>query len=426
MTIYTVQPGDSVYSISRRFGVSPEAVIRDNQLANPSLLLVGQALVLPTDTIQHTVAAGETLYALSRRYGIPSEQIAAANPSLSNPALIYPGQVLTIPLTQPPSRSIDVNGYVFPNVSNAALQTILPNLTYISPFSYKVRADGTLVPLNEDRVIQSARQANTAPLMVITNILEGGSFNSDLARAILADESVQDNLLNQVIKTLQQKQYNGLDVDFEYIYPENKEDYNAFLRKTTERLHPMGYTVSTALAPKLSADQAGLLYEAHDYAAQGRIVDHIILMTYEWGYTYGPAQAVAPLNQVEKVLQYAVSVIPSQKILMGMPNYGYDWTLPFVQGSAARSLSNQQAIDQAASVHAQIEFDQTAQAPFYRYYDSDGKEHVVWFDDARSIQARLELVKKYNLGGVSYWTLNTYFRPNWVVLRSMYQVNKVL
>jgi spore germination protein len=131
------------------------------------------------------------------------------------------------------------------------------------------------------------------------------------------------------------------------------------------------------------------------------------------------------VNLVERVLQFAVSVIPSTKILMGMPNYGYDWTLPFVKGTAARSISNLEAVDIAAKMGAQIRYDTVAQSPFFNYYDK-GRTHEVWFEDARSIQAKLKLVKKYNLAGISYWNLNGFFPQNWLVQDSMYDVKKVL
>ena len=126
--------------------------------------------------------------------------------------------------------------------------------------------------------------------MVITNILEGGSFDSDLAHTILTNQQVQTTLINNVQQTLRSKNYFGLDIDFEYIYPDDREAYNRFVRRVVDTLHPQGYTVTTALAPKTSAGQRGLLYEAHDYAFHGATVDHVILMTYEWGYTYSPAQ----------------------------------------------------------------------------------------------------------------------------------------
>ncbi len=98
----------------------------------------------------------------------------------------------------------------------------------------------------------------------------------------------------------------------------------------------------------------------------------------------------------------------------------------FVQGSAANIITNTEAVTLASNVRAPIKYDTKAQAPFFNYYDAQGRRHEVWFDDARSIQARLKLVNEYGLGGISYWTIDNLFRTNFIVLQSMYGVNKVL
>jgi spore germination protein len=149
-------------------------------------------------------------------------------------------------------------------------------------------------------------------------------------------------------------------------------------------------------------------------------------MTYEWGYTFGPPMAVAPLNAVRRVLDYAVTAIPKNKILMGIPNYGYDWTLPYKQGTSATTLSNVGAVNLAAKVGAVIQYDNISQSPYFNYYDSNGREHIVWFEDARSINAKLKLVNEFKLGGVSYWTIGQYFPQNWLVLSSLYDIKKVI
>lgn len=425
MTIYTVQPGDSIYTIARKFNVPMQKVINDNGLNPDQLLVIGQAIVIIPERQAYTVKRGDSLYTIARRFNTSVDSIMAANPEITNPARIYPGQVINIP-SEEKLGTIKVNGFALPGITAETLNATLPFLTYISPFSYMVRPDGSLTPLNDMPIITPALEADVAPWMVITNLQEGEGFSSELARTILTTDSVQDTLLTNVVNTMRQKNYKGLVIDFEYIFPQNREDFNRFISKVAARLRPLGYTIASALAPKLSANQQGLLYEAHDYPVHGRIMDFVILMTYEWGYIYGPAQAVAPADQVEKVLQYATSVIPSEKILMGMPNYGYDWTLPFVQGSSARSITNNQAISIARRVGANIQFDSKAQAPFFRYYDEQGRQHEVWFDDARSIQARLKSVQDYNLAGVSYWTINNFFAINWLVLSSMYDVEKVM
>jgi spore germination protein len=403
-----------------------QRILSDNQIDNPEQLVVGQSIVINADNIQHTVAPGESLYTIAFRYDTTVPRILEANPGITDPSRIQPGQIIIIPVTPNKLGTIDVNGYALPDISTGVLNSTLPHLTYISIFSYQVKSDGSLTPVDDTSIIRTARAQSVAPMMVITNIVPGSGFDSNLAHTILTDQQVQSTMIQNVIRTLQEKNYFGLDIDFEYIFPQDREEYNNFLKRITDTLRPMGYTISTAVAPKISSDQRGLLYEAHDYAAHGRLVDHVIIMTYEWGYLRGPAQAVAPLDKVEQVIQYAVTQIPSRKILMGMPNYGYDWTLPFVQGSTARPLTNQEAIELAARVGARIWFDMKAQAPYFRYYDTAGREHVVWFDDARSIQARLKLVNKYNLGGVSYWTINSFFPQNWIVLESMYNVRKLL
>lgn len=426
MIIHVVRRGDSIYSISRRYGVPAQKIIDDNAIENTQQLVVGQAIVVVTDTVSHTVSAGQSLFTIARSYGTTITSILRANPGITDPWRIDVGQTIRVPISAPPSRAISVNGYCYPSIDANVLASSLPHLTFLSIFSHQVRSDGSLIDIPDSPLIQSARQSDVAPLMVITNISEDNGFDSDLAHEILSNEQTQNTLIQNVISAMQNKNYHGLDIDFEYVYPYDRENYNQFLRKAVDSLHPLGFTVTTAIAPKLSADQTGLLYEAHDYPVHGRLADHIIIMTYEWGYTYGAPQAVAPLDQVERVIQYAVSVIPSRKILLGVPNYGYDWTLPVVQGTAAKSLSNTAAINLAARVGSEIQFDTKAQSPFFNYYDSNKKEHVVWFEDARSIEAKLKLVDKYNLGGISVWTLTSFFPQLWWVLNSMYYVEKIL
>lgn len=132
--------------------------------------------------------------------------------------------------------------------------------------------------------------------------------------------------------------------------------------------------------------------------------------------------AVAPLRNVELVVDYALSEIPAEKIWMGIPNYGYDWTLPFRQGSRAQSISNQEAVALAVQNRVAIRFDQAAQSPWFWYVDGQGREHEVWFEDARSIRAKLELARSRGLYGVGYWNLMRPFPQNWALLNSLYEI----
>ncbi len=427
LVIHVVQAGDTVTGIARQYGVSPETIVSVNQLTSPDRLVVGQSLVVPQGQRIYVVRPGDTLTSIARQYGVGLDSLQGENPDIDAAGRIYPGQVVVIP---PPGgqaqREIEVNGYTFPGSNMALVRTAFPSLTYLSIFSYEVRADGSLSTIDDQRWIAAARSSRVAPMMVITNIRPTGGFDSDIAHAVLNDATAQQNLINNVANTMRAKNYYALNIDFEYVYAYDRQSYNAFLRTITARMHELGYPVMTALAPKLSATQTGLLYEAHDYAVHGEVADRVILMTYEWGYLAGPPQAVAPLNQVRRVLEYALTVIPASKILMGIPNYGYDWTLPYVRGTLATTFSNVEAVDRAARNRAAIRFDPTAQSPYYNYYDAQGRQHIVWFEDARSIQAKLGLVREYNLAGISYWTIERPFPQNLVVLNSEFTIKKVI
>lgn len=134
--------------------------------------------------------------------------------------------------------------------------------------------------------------------------------------------------------------------------------------------------------------------------------------------------AVAPLPNVRAVLDYAVTEIPSEKIFLGVPNYGYDWTLPFIQGeSRAQSISNQRAIDLAREHDVAIQYDESAQSPFFHYTDVGGAVHEVWFEDARSLDAKLRLIAEYGFQGVGFWNVMRPFSQTWQVLDALYDVD---
>jgi spore germination protein len=262
--------------------------------------------------------------------------------------------------------------------------------------------------------------------MVITNFAEG-TFSADLAHAVLANDSIQNSLITHIIQVLKNKNYHGINVDFEHIYPDDKNLYNHFLIKLETRLNDTGHVLTTALAPKTSAELTGPWYTAHDYPAHGSTADFAVLMSYEWGWSGGPPMPVAPLNQVKRVVDYALSAMPANKIMMGMPLYGYDWTLPYVKGGPyAKTLSPKSAMELAQQVRTVIHYDIISQSPYFNYFDTSGKEHIAWFEDARSILAKYELVHQLGLRGVSYWVLGRQFPQNWMVLEDLFEIKKII
>ncbi len=371
------------------------------------------------------VKRGDTLYSIAKKFRVTTERLSYIN-ALSDPNRLTVGQTLVIPGDSSPQGEIEVNGYAYPNISDAVLNEALPYMTFLCPFSWQMDASGGITPIDDKRMISRAYETATAPMLTLTNISPSGGFSSDIAHAIFTDEAVQATLIENILAALRSRGYYGVNLNIEYVYPFDREGYNAFLRRLSETLHPKGYYLSSAIAPKTSDEQYGLLYTAHDYEAHGKYCDRVIIMTYEWGYTYSAPQAVSPVNRIRSVLDYAVTKIPSGKILLGFSNYGYNWTLPWQQGKAAAVISNTAAANLTAANFAQIRFDEKAQAPFFNYTDPSGVRHEVWFEDARSVRARLALVSEYGLAGISYWTINYANRAGFAVLESMYGTQKII
>lgn len=128
--------------------------------------------------------------------------------------------------------------------------------------------------------------------------------------------------------------------------------------------------------------------------------------------------AVAPIPNVRRVVEYALTEIPASKIFLGIPNYAYDWPLPFVRGTtAATTIGNAQAIEIARANGAEIQYDERSMAPWFTYR-SGGITREVWFEDVRSIQAKFDLIREYGLAGGGYWNLMRPFRANWILAGS--------
>lgn len=417
---HTVRPGETLWRIAQRYGTTIGFILQNNQISDPDNIYPGMILYIPA--ARHRVLPGETLWQIAQRYGVSLQNLIQVN-NIRNPNLIYPGTILVIPRRQRPV--IEVNGYIYFLGQQAVpvVREVGRHLTYLSPFSYLIREDGSLQPIDDTPAIQAAIAENVTPMMAITNFTSTLA-GQNLASVVLNNTQVIQRLLDNIIVIMRQKGYSGLNVDFENVLPQDREAYNRFLQLTVDRLHPQGFFVSTAVAPKASAAQPGTLYEAHDYPAHGRIVDFVILMTYEWGYRRGPPRAISPLNEIRRVLDYAVSVIPRNKIFFGFQIYARDWLIPHITGQEAETFSVQEAILRAIRYGATIQYDTVAQSPFYRYTDAQGRTHEVWFEDARSAQAKFDTVKEYNLRGISYWALGYPYPQNWVLLQDNFIVRK--
>ncbi len=409
MQIYVVKPGDTLYSIGRTLSLAPGFLARYNGLQEPYRLAVGQSLLALYPEKAVTVRAGDTLSSIAASAGTDVLSLFRMNPNLSGSDRIYPGQILVTQLEQNRTRSAFVAGYAYPYVQESVLRGILPFTGALMPFTYGFTPEGALVPMDDERLLALAEDYGVRPFLHLSTLTAAGTFSAAQAAVVLRSETLQRTLAEAALQKMREKGYQGLDVDFEYLGQELAEAYAQFLTLLHERLAPYGLPLIAALAPKTSADQPGTLYEGHDYAAVASACDAVLLMTYEWGYTYGPPMAVAPIGAVRRVVEFALTQMEPGKILLGFPNYAYDWTLPFTVGATrAQSIGNEAAPLLAAQYGAEIQFDEQAQTPYFTYQDEAGQPHEVWFEDARSALAKFGLLTEYGLSGLGYWN---FMRP---------------
>ena len=420
MTIHTVAPGQTLNAIAGLYGVGAGLIAEYNGLAPPYTLAVGQSLLIPAPTALYTVRSGDTLTGIAARNGLSVSALLRRNPGLGGDSAIFPGQTLILQTADTPVRGIEVNGYAYPFADPTILRAILPYSTYLTPFTYGIAENGALVPLDDEFLLSLARRYGVRPLMHLSTLTENGNFSTERAARVLNDPALSARLFESAVRTVNAKGYRGLDLDFEFLGAANAAAYADFAARLRAALGDL--PLVTALAPKTADDQPGLLYEGHDYGALGAASDAVLLMTYEWGYTYGPPMAVAPLNSVRRVVEYALTRIPPEKILLGFPNYAYDWPLPFERGTTrARSISNERAVALAVEYGAEIFYDETAQTPYFNYL-LDGRAHEVWFEDPRSTLEKYELVNQYGLRGLGFWNYMRPFAAGFALLGMMFDI----
>ena len=305
---------------------------------------------------------------------------------------------------------IEVNAYVLPSSvarrddHAAELSAAAELLTYVTPFSHRALADGSIESPDDSAATALAELGGAAPLLALTNSAEDGSFDTDAAARLLASPDAQTRLLDTVARLCEERGYRGLNIDFERLRPADRVAFGGFLATAAARLQARNLLLVTAVAAKQHADQAGIWHGAHDYRTHGELADRVVIMAYEWGRKDGPPEPVAPLTAVRAVLRHAVEEIPRDKLLLGVPLYGYDWALTGSPRDRARRLGLQEARLLAQQHGARIDYDGERESPSFRYTDG-GVEHVVWFEDDRSLAAKLDLVRAFGIRGVSLWRL---------------------
>ncbi len=250
MVLHIVEPGQTLYSIARQYGVSPERLRTNNGIGPTAQLAVGQCIAVLFPLVTHVVRAGETLYSIADAYGTTVLQLLRNNLFLNGRDLLLPGMVLVIRYERDPLGTYRIGGYAYPFISDDLLTSALPFMTYLMPFTYGINpAAGTLVPLDDERLLLYARNYGTKAYMHLSTLTENGNFSTEAGTALLSDPAIWRTLADNILQTMYAKNYAGLDIDFEFLGAENAVRYAEFVAYMRNYLSGYGKQGIVALAP---------------------------------------------------------------------------------------------------------------------------------------------------------------------------------
>lgn len=422
MLIHVTREGETLQSIARRYTVSAARLARDNGLASGEEPVAGQALAILYPARVHLARRGDTTASIARRYGVSERRLWQCNPGLIT-AGPQPGERIIVSWRQNTFGRFETIGYAYPATRRELLLASLPSMRYAIPFTHEVSRLGGLSQLNDAAMREAVQESGASSLLSVSNLREPDGFDGETVHAILMSDEAQRRLIAEIQALIHERGHCGVDVDFEYVLAADRERYPAFLRRLSAALEPEGTPVYCAVSAKDEDNTSSRLTAGLDYKAIGEAVSAVLVMTYDYGYVSGPPMAVSPLPMVRKTLEYAVTRIDRKKLLMGIPNYGYNWPLPYEAGKTrARSVTNEEAVSLARQAGSAIEYDEDAQAPWFRYREN-GAEREVWFEDVRSLRAKLRLAAQLGLRGVGFWNLSRPFTQGWTVLSALFRID---
>lgn len=323
-------------------------------------------------------------------------------------------------IARPTSGKYQVVAYYVTDSRLPSLPSLRENLdviTTVIPWMWQVTPLGLVEDFSVSDVAGALHLAGTHGIKshaLIHNIGETQTgtvnFSGSMIHQVLADPTTRSRTIETIYRHLVNWGMNGVHVDFENVQPSDRQNLNQFLKELYERMKPAGIEVSIAVPAKTQENYVNAFSGAYDYATISRYVDAMMIMAYDEHWRGGPPGPVASIGWVERVVRYAISAgVPPEKIILGVPAYGYDWP----PNGRGRAVTYRQAIEQASQHGAKIQWDDTAKVPYYRY--AGGRE--VWFEDRSSLSHKLEIVKKYGLAGISLWRLGQEDPGIWSVIR---------
>ncbi|MCI1859383.1 MAG: glycosyl hydrolase family 18 protein [Sporolactobacillus sp.] len=419
MFVYVVKSGDSLFGIGRNLGVSMETLQAVNGLTATNIV-VGQALLVPSDV--YTVQSGDSFWSIARAVHVPLNDLLQANPDV-RPENLQPGMRLNLPsVDRHVASHFSFSQLRTPALDQSVIADNAPYLTYIGLFETHFNWNGDLSPINDNAAVIAAWQGRVTPLLTVTNLTEAG-FNSELVRRVLNTLDVQAHLIDNIIAAATSRGYGGVTIDFEGVQPADRQAFVTFLQALRTRTQAAGLNLSIAVPAKTS--DAVPWVRGYDYEAIGAIVDQFFIMAYDWHHAGSEPGATAPIADVRATVNYAAGLMDADKIILGTPFYGYDWIIPYSGATPGRAITYSAAVNLAMAEQVPINFSEADQSAYFYYTDDLGRNHVVWFEDVRSLIAKTEIVYDRQLGGIGTWQINFPMAPYpWIFTRFL-QIRKV-
>ena len=283
--------------------------------------------------------------------------------------------------------------------ADESLQAFKSVITDLSPTIIEVTDGlGTVVLTPETKYLDILKGDETT---AIAPLIRNFNFDKKIAKWSLFSPSAQKRMVEASCRILDKEpRYSGLVVDIENTSPPDRSSYTDFVARLADELHPKGYKLYAVVGPKDKDIPGSLWVRAFDYKALGKSVDYMILMTYNQHWRGGPPGPCAALDWFEACAKYAVECMPAEKVIVGIPFYGYDWP----EKGPATSLTHKKAAALIERIKPEIQWHEKWATPYFTYIE-DGVKHEVWFEDVRSVQAKLDVCKKLGVGGVAVWRL---------------------
>lgn len=295
-----------------------------------------------------------------------------------------------------------------------SLYSNVDTIKTIAPFWATLGEDGTITDRggnDHDAVVNFAHKNNVSVLLLVNNAKE--QENKSPIHTILATPSSRATAINNLEDYIKKYKLDGINVDFEMVAAQDRDNLSAFMQELSARFKPQGYIISIDVFPK--QDESNDVSIAYDYAQLAKYADKIILMTYDNHGTWSNAGPIADINWVEKNVKYALKFIPKNKLYIGLAAYGYDWSSKGIE-----SLEYSAIMNLAQHFNSSVIWDSPSKSPHFDYTDADGINHQVWFENSESLKNKIALVNNYDIAGAAMWKLGEEDPSSWQVLKDVF------